>query len=1079
MDKEHWFAPMKKQADNGLDMMMLYLSTSQTTPFYVKIENNKKIVDSILVSKNNPVRYEIADLELMETADYDSVNVVLKKGLHVYGEKKFFANLRFSQTNHAEIITSKGRAALGTHFFVTYAPFRLYSSVLNYTVGVIATEDNTTVDIDGTSISLNEGESYIVEGYPRDNSFIGKEITSDKPISVTNGNFNGQYASTSTGDGSDILMDQTIPTERLGKEFILMSGNGGFSDGMESAIIVATVDNTEVYFNDETAPLVTLNKGQYYVMLSSKYKYKNANTSTAYVKTTENVYVFQLLSGSGSLDSGGFNYIPPLNCYLPKSIDEIGFVDQNPGYLGYTYLETHNTKLNIISQVGATVKLNGVVLNGTYGPYNVAGTTEWQTYTYPNAKGTIVIESTKAVTAGIAAGDSAVGYGGYFAGASSIPVITKSGECIPGVILEVEDTYDNYQWQRKNTVTGIFEDISGANSYTYTPTIPGEYICIIGTIACGTMITPSYIVLNCSTKTVISKTICQSFTITPKFSTSTQTINIAKTKIVSNGTKGSATIDANGDITYVPNAGFADGDTDSFSYYIEGDDIYPDSEIVTVNITLRKLNAYNAELYGCFENNTTEYNLTLADITTDADVTINYYENYSDAIANNTNNAIGTPSSYFTNLTKIYATIVSSLGCSVVVEISLKTYPVPNVDTSKYNGTICDTNLDGSEDIKFSDITPLIVTNPSDFIINYYLGSGTTPLPNDFSFTSTSTVRVVVESKNGCLPVTGEIIFQLGDKIDLNVVSSIEVCDNDLNDLEDIDLSDYASLFTSQASATYFDSYTNAQNNNGSISSNQTISSDKTYYFRFENTSQCPNIGELDFILKQPKKSETLVDVTICEDATIVLDAGSGFTSYLWSDGSTGQTSGELGIGEHSVELGFNGCVYTQIVTIYKAESPTITSITITGNSATVNVSGGTPTYYYSLDGIEWQESNVFTNLERGIHKVLVKDYYNCAPVWKEFLIINLINVITPNGDGYNDKLDYSDLRIKENVEMKIFDRYGKLIFENKGTNYIWDGTSAGRIVSTDSYWYILKWKEPDTDLIVEYSGWILVKNRN
>ena len=70
------------------------------------------------------------------------------------------------------------------------------------------------------------------------------------------------------------------------------------------------------------------------------------------------------------------------------------------------------------------------------------------------------------------------------------------------------------------------------------------------------------------------------------------------------------------------------------------------------------------------------------------------------------------------------------------------------------------------------------------------------------------------------------------------------------------------------------------------------------------------------------------------------------------------------GIGTHSVELtSTNGCVYKQYFTISEAVDPVIDSVIEQGNSITVNVSGGTAPYEYSLDQINWKNSNVFDNL--------------------------------------------------------------------------------------------------------------------
>lgn len=1082
MDTEHWFAPMKRKADNSGKMMELYLSSNQNTPFYVKIEHKQKVIDSVLVSKGKPIRYDIQDLELMETDKNDSVNVVLNKGLHIFGDQKFFANIRFSQTNHAEIITSKGRAGKGTHFFIGYAPFKNnmvpnYTIVGNYTVGVIATENNTTVNINGKAIQLHKGQSYLIEGLPMDNSYIGKEITADKPISVTNGNYNGQYASTDPDDGSDILMDQAIPVERLGKEFILMSGNGKFTDGMESALIIATEDNTEIYFNTETTPSATLSKGQYYMMPSAKYKFVNSKSSTAYIKTTKNAYVYQLLSGSGSVAAGGFNYIPPLNCYLPRNIDEIGFINENPSYLYNNFYQTHPTKLNIITQAGAVVKYNGTTLNGINGPYLVSGTTEWITFSVPNVTGNAVIESTKAVTAGIAAGDDAVGYGGYFAGASSLPIITKSGICFPGIKLEVDDTYDDYQWKKKNPATGLFEDIPGANTYTYIPQTVGEYLCEIGSISCGIMETPSYIVLPCSILSQESIDACKTATVPIHLTINGKPINPAKTKIVKQPTKGNVIISGNS-IIYTPNAGFSNNDTDVFSYYIEDSTIYPESEIVTVKVTLKKYTFQNASLTSCLINGNATYDLSSASITSESGVVINYYTNLANAQNNDPATAISNFTSYATPLTKIYANVTFPLGCSEIAEITLNHFPLSNVDTSKYNGMLCDDNIDGSETVRFSDITPLIVTNPSDFQVEYYTSSGTGPLPNEFTFYGSTTVKVEVKSKNGCPSAFGTILFGFKDKITLNNVPSQKICDNNLDGVENINISDYTSLFTSSASVAYYDSFANAQTKKSPISSSQNINGNRSYWLRFENTSDCPNIGELKIDFRQPKKSQNLKDILICPENTVNLDAGAGFESYLWSNGSTSSSSGPVKPGSYYVDLGYEGCIYRQNVTVSPAPTVLIKSVDVKEKAITVNATNGTPPYQYSLDGINWQESNVFTNLNYGIQTVFVKDYYNCTPQQKKFLIVRLINVITPNADGYNDVMDYSDLNIKKDVSIQVYDRYGKLIHNAKAPDYKWNGTQNGRPIPTGTYWYLLKWIEPDTNLQVEYHGWILVKNR-
>ena len=420
-DTEHWFAPMADASNGSEAQQYIYVSTNESTPFKVDIYNNNVIIGTINnLSKGSPQKFYIPR-EYIITSNNTEINAKATLGLHLVGEKKFFANLRFSVFNHAEILTSKGKSALGKKFYIGMGEQYLNRSentnrILNAMIGVIATEDKTTITLsdydpnvifsdestdDSKTISLNKGESYIFEAKissslnPNLSGLIGAQLDADKPISVTNGNF----LSLAENEGNvDILMDQSVPIERIGTEYVVLKGNGtanGLTNGYtEKSLVIATEDNTEVYVNGSTTPITTLSKGQFYFIRGNFYN-PSGNIYNLYIKSTKPIYVYQFLGGTdgtgrtSEFATGGFNFIPALSCYLPNSIDEIGFVSEMPYRSNFE--NYYNTKLNIITEKGATVSINGTPINSSYGPFALSGNSSWETYVVPNVSGNVTI----------------------------------------------------------------------------------------------------------------------------------------------------------------------------------------------------------------------------------------------------------------------------------------------------------------------------------------------------------------------------------------------------------------------------------------------------------------------------------------------------------------------------------------------------------------------------------------------------------------------------------------------------------------------------------------------------------------
>ena len=79
-----------------------------------------------------------------------------------------------------------------------------------------------------------------------------------------------------------------------------------------------------------------------------------------------------------------------------------------------------------------------------------------------------------------------------------------------------------------------------------------------------------------------------------------------------------------------------------------------------------------------------------------------------------------------------------------------------------------------------------------------------------------------------------------------NRLAAYELISQDFS--ENINLGNYRTLFTADATVTikYFATLANAQNNTTAIPAAQTITADKTFYYRFAKAGFCDVIGTLN-----------------------------------------------------------------------------------------------------------------------------------------------------------------------------------------------------------------------------------------
>ncbi|NNM16280.1 MAG: T9SS type B sorting domain-containing protein, partial [Bacteroidia bacterium] len=204
---------------------------------------------------------------------------------------------------------------------------------------------------------------------------------------------------------------------------------------------------------------------------------------------------------------------------------------------------------------------------------------------------------------------------------------------------------------------------------------------------------------------------------------------------------------------------------------------------------------------------------------------------------------------------------------------------------------------------------------------------------------------------------------------------------------------------------------------------------------------------------------------------------GSAPYSFAWSDGQTAQTATSLCPGTYTVLItDANGCTTTNSATVLFSNNKPATnagtaSDTIYLGQSTYLFSTGNANYAYSWQppftlGTPNEQLTLATPESNTNYIVTVTDSNGCTNSDTIRIIVRrpdcieselfVPNAFTPNGDNNNDVMYVRGDGFSE-IFLRVYNRWGELLFETKDKNVGWDGIYKSKPVPPGVYVYYIK----------------------
>jgi gliding motility-associated-like protein len=212
-------------------------------------------------------------------------------------------------------------------------------------------------------------------------------------------------------------------------------------------------------------------------------------------------------------------------------------------------------------------------------------------------------------------------------------------------------------------------------------------------------------------------------------------------------------------------------------------------------------------------------------------------------------------------------------------------------------------------------------------------------------------------------------------------------------------------------------------------------------------------------------QTEHTTDTGVCFSSSITLNAPPGHIRYLWSDGSTGPSA--VATAKSTVKwlrsvakdctvridtfntrfVNFDIGLPMQVS--YCPGDTIVLDASAAGATAYQWQDGsGQSLFKAGMPGNYWVQATRNNCIMSDTIRVIMSNCNNC---------FSIPNAFTPNGDGKNDKFRPLIQCPALRFEMKLFNRYGELMWSANDPNLSWDGTFNGQKQQPGVYFYLIK----------------------
>ena len=149
----------------------------------------------------------------------------------------------------------------------------------------------------------------------------------------------------------------------------------------------------------------------------------------------------------------------------------------------------------------------------------------------------------------------------------------------------------------------------------------------------------------------------------------------------------------------------------------------------------------------------------------------------------------------------------------------------------------------------------------------------------------------------------------------------------------------------------------------------------------------------------------------------------------------------------------------------------------------------------YSLNGINYQVSNLFTNIAAGTYNITARFIgTTCVSSQTEATIVALApgqclpptitdiyfpSAFTPNGDGVNDgfgPIPKNLLSLISQYSLQVFNRYGERVFNSNIPTQQWNGRYKGKMLGNNSYTWVAQYSLNGRPPVIKKGSVTLIK---